>query len=502
MTKFYTSVAQQGNTILCKEIVDGKSRIRKIPYQPSFYTETQDQDTPYRSMDNRPLKRNQFQNIFAAREFVKRYQDVENHKFYGNTNYISQFICDEYHGLIDYDMSQMGIWTLDIETEVENPGFPHPAEAAERIQLITMLNNQTKKYFTWGLKQFSFEDAKKLDIPDFDLSKIDYEYHYAKSEEELLTKFLFWWKNTQIDTLYSWNGEMFDVPYMVNRISRVLSADATLQLSPFRIIKDRVIKMGGRELLTYDLLGIACLDYLPTYKKFTYTTRESYKLDFIGGVELGIKKIEMDCSFKDSYQDRNFSRFVVYNWRDCEIVDKLEDKLGLGQLVYTVAYDAKCLPNDVYSPVKTWDCMMYRFMIEKNIVVPQKKHVRSWSIEGAYVKEPIPGQYKWIAAFDAASLYPTIMMQYNMSPETLVDAPMRDVTVDGLIEKRYDLSDLKTQQIGMAANGQYFRNDIVGIFPEIIDKQFADRKMYKKMMQKSEAELELIKAEMNKRGIQ
>jgi DNA polymerase elongation subunit (family B) len=497
MSKFYTAVAQYGNNILCKEIVDGKSRIRKIPYQPSLYFRTKE-ETKFKTMEGEPLKQRKFNSINDAKEYVKTYKDVENNEFFGNTNWIYQFICDEYPEM-DFDLSQLGIWTLDVETEVSS-GFPHPAEAAERLQLITMLNNQTKKYITWGLKPFDVTDAMQHK-EDFDISAIDFEYRYFKEESDMLSDLIFWWKNAQIDCLTDWNGESFDIPYIVNRINRVLGEDMTNQLSPFRIVKDRTIAQGDREFITYDLLGIAHLDYLQLYKKFTYTTRESYKLDHIGDVELGIKKIDMGCTFKESYNDENWLKFVLYNLRDCEIVDKLEDKLGLIQLAYTVAYDAKCLPNDVFGAVKTWDCMMYRFMFEKNIIVPQKKSVKSWNIAGAYVKEPVPGQYKWIASFDAASLYPTIIMQYNMSPETLVDEPMRKVTVNGLLEKEYDLSDLSEKNYGMTANGQYFRNAVDGLFPEIVAKQFADRKMYKKLMQKSEAELELVKAEMKKRGI-
>ena len=500
MSKFYTAVALQGNNILCKEIVDGKSRIRKVPYKPSFYTRTKDTNSPYRTMEGYPLARKPFNTIKEARDFVSNYDNVENHEFFGNTNYIYQFICDEYQGVLEVDMSKLGIWTIDIENEVSD-GFTHPAEAKEPILLITMLNNQTKQYITWGRKKFSTEEALKYK-DEFDITKINLEYRYFKEESDLLSDFLFWWKNTQIDCLTGWNTEGYDTIYLYNRIMRVLGSDTALQLSPFRIIKDRLVSIGSKEYTAYDYLGIAHLDYLPTYKKFTYITRESYKLDHIGDVELGVKKLDMGCTFRESYQDRNWIRFVLYNLRDCEIVDKLEDKLGLIQLIYTMAYDAKCLPNDLYSPVKTWDCMMYRFMLEKNIIVPQKKKVKSWSIEGAYVKEPKPGQYNWIASFDAASLYPTIIMQYNMSPETLVDIAMRQVTVDGLLRKEYDLSDLKELQYGMTANGQYFRNDINGLFPEIVSRQFNDRKMYKKQMQKAEAAMELLKAEMHKRGSQ
>lgn len=383
----------------------------------------------------------------------------------------------------------------------EAGGFPHPAEAGEEIMLITMQNNQTKKFYTWGRKPFHLEEARKYKN-EFDIDKVELEYRYFKEEDDMLNDFLFFWKNAQIDAFTGWNSEGFDVIYLHNRILRVLGDDAVNQLSPFRIIRDRTVPQGENEYVTYDFLGCAHLDYLQLYKKFTYITRESYKLDHIGEVELNIKKLDMGCSYREAYKDEHWHRYVLYNLRDVEIVDKLEDKLGLIALAYTIAYDAKCLVNDVFSPVRTWDCMMYRFMLEKNIIISQKKHVKSWAIEGAFVKDPVAGQYKWVASVDAASLYPTIIMQYNMSPETLVDVPMRNVTVDGLLANEYDLTDLVDKKWGMTANGQYFRNDIEGLFPEIVAKQFNDRKFYKKIMQKHESELELIKAEMKRRGIE
>lgn len=498
MTKFYTGVARYGNNILLKEISNGKSVIKKIKYQPSFYTKTKDESSPYRTMSGEPLKRVKFDQMSDASDYIKRYADVENHEFFGNTNFISQFICDVYPNIIDFDLTELGIWTIDIETKVELGGFPHPAEAAEEILLITMLNNKTKQYITWGRKKFCIEKAPK--VKDFDPSKINLEYRYFNEEADMLNDFLYWWKNTQIDCLTGWNTEGFDIPYLYNRTLRVLGEDTASDFSPFCMVKPRNVRVADSEFVTYDFMGMSLLDYLQLYRKFTYTTRESYKLDHIGDVELGIKKVDLGFSFRESYQDENWDTFVIYNIRDVEIVDKLEDKLGLIQLAYTIAYDAKCLPNDVFGAVKTWDCMMYRFMLEKNIIVPQKKNVKSWSIVGAYVKEPKPGQYDWIASFDAASLYPTLIMQYNMSPETVVNAPMLPVNVDGLLKKEYDLSRLVDEYCGMAANGQLFRNDVKGLFPEIVSKQFSDRKMYKKQMQKAEASYEHLKAEKKARS--
>lgn len=123
MSKFYTAVAQYGNTMICKEIVDGKSRIRKIAYQPSLYFRTKE-ETVFKTMEGDPLKQRKFNNISDAREYVKTYKDVENSEFFGNTNWIYQFICDEYPGVPDFDLTQLGIWTIDIETEVGHPIYP------------------------------------------------------------------------------------------------------------------------------------------------------------------------------------------------------------------------------------------------------------------------------------------------------------------------------------------------------------------------------------------
>lgn len=304
MSKFYTAVSIIGNNILCKEISDGKSKIHKIPYQPNFYLTSSDENSPYRSMDDRPLAKKQFNSIYEAKEFIKRYKDVDNHEFFGNANFISQFICDAYPNVVDFDLSQLGIWTLDIETKVgeNSTGFPHPMEAAEEMLLITMLNNQTKEYFSWGRKKFSKENARKLDI-DFDIDKIKLDYRHFADEAEMLTDFLYWWRNTQIDCLTDWNGDGFDIPYLINRITRVLGGDSVTLLSPFKKVSDRSTIVNGKDVTIYEIHGIAHIDYLPLYKKFgAYNAKESYKLDFIGQEELGVRKIDnIYGTFRASY---------------------------------------------------------------------------------------------------------------------------------------------------------------------------------------------------------
>lgn len=301
MSKFYTAVAQYGNSIIVKEVVDGKHKIKKIPYQPSYYVRTRE-ESQFHTMEGDPLKKITFNDINEAKDYVKKYKDVENHEFFGNTNLVYQYICDAYPGSMDFDLTQLGIWSVDIETKVEL-GFPHPEEAAEEILLITMQNNITKQFLTWGRKPFDIDEAKKLDV-DFDITSIDLDYRYFKEEADLLNDFLYWWKNATIDCLTDWNGESFDIPYLHNRIMRVLGDAEVKVLSPFRIVRDRLVRLGDKEFTTYDFLGIAHLDYLQLYKKFgSYNAKESYKLDYIGQLELGISKIDVDYAtgFKQKY---------------------------------------------------------------------------------------------------------------------------------------------------------------------------------------------------------
>ena len=352
--KFYTDAMAWGNTIYYKEIVDGKSHVRQTRFSPSLYIPTSTENPMFRSMEQAPLKKITFDSIKEAKDFVKQYKGVGNHKFYGNTSWLHQFLGEQYRGM-EYDVNDIAIWTLDIETEVSGEGFTGADEASQRINLLTMLHNGTKKYITWGLKPFDYQNAKSFDIPDFDLDSMDFEYRHCQSESHLLSDFLSWWKHTQIDALTGWNIDEFDVPYLVNRVFQVLGEQSVGQFSPYGIVQPKKAREnnGGsiHEYNTFTIGGIAILDYLRLYKKFgTYSKKESYKLDFIGEEELGVRKIELDVAFKDAYADERWDKFVCYNICDCEIVDKLEDKQSLIGLAYNIAFIAKCLPAEVYGP--------------------------------------------------------------------------------------------------------------------------------------------------------
>jgi DNA polymerase elongation subunit (family B) len=244
--------------------------------------------------------------------------------------------------------------------------------------------------------------------------------------------------------LTGWNIEFFDIPYLCNRICKILGDDSVRQLSPWNIVNSREFNRLNRTELIFEIIGVSVLDYLDLYKKFTYTAQESYKLDHIAKVELGKEKLSYDeyTSFKEFYKN-DWKKFVDYNVVDVELVDQLEDKMRLIELILTMAYDAKCNYVDVFSAVRTWDCILWNHLYNKNIIVHQREGKPSRQIVGAYVQEPVPGKYDWVVSFDATSLYPSIIMQYNLSPETQVKQNTKDITVNNLLQQKYNLNDLK-----------------------------------------------------------
>jgi DNA polymerase elongation subunit (family B) len=273
-------------------------------------------------------------------------------------------------------------------------------------------------------------------------------------------------------------------------MDRIIGEKLMKRLSPWGLVTEHEIFIAGRKQLSYDIGGISQLDYLDLYKKFTYKAQESYRLDYIASVELGQKKLdhsEFD-TFKDFYTN-GWQKFVEYNIIDVELVDRMEDKMKLIELALTMAYDAKVNYEDVFSQVRMWDTIIYNYLKKRNIVIPPK--VRSDKNEkyaGAYVKEPIPGKYDWVVSFDLNSLYPHLIMQYNISPETLQDTRHPSATVDKILDKQITFEMYKDSAV--CANGAMYRKDVRGFLPELMEKIYKDRTVFKKKMLQAKQDYE------------
>lgn len=218
------------------------------------------------------------------------------------------------------------------------------------------------------------------------------------------------------------NCSLYDVPYIVGRFTKILGEKDTKRLSPWGRVSSKELDFSGRPMIVCDLLGIANLDYLELYKKFTYVTRERYSLDYIGEVELGEKKLDHSEyeTFKDFYT-KDWNKFLDYNIQDVMLVDKLEQKLKLIELAVMMAFNAKVNFADVFFQVRMWDAITFNYLKAKNIIIPPRNRIeKDEKFTGAYVKEPKPGIYEYVVSFDLASLYPSLIMMYSVSPETLV----------------------------------------------------------------------------------
>ena len=284
------------------------------------------------------------------------------------------------------------------------------------------------------------------------------------------------------EVVTGWNSELYDMPYLVRRIDRILGEKLMKRLSPWGLVTERETIIMGRKHISYDVGGVTQLDYLNLYKKFTYKAQESYRLDYIASVELGQEKLdhsEFD-TFKDFYT-KGWQKFVEYNIIDVELVDRMEDKMKLIELAITMAYDAKVNYNDVFYQVRMWDAIIYNYLKKRNIVIPPKERSdKDAKYAGAYVKQPVPGKYDWVVSFDLNSLYPHLIMQYNISPETLRETRHPSVTVDKILNQELTFELYKDSAV--CANGAMYRKDVRGFLPELMEKIYKDRTIYKKKM--------------------
>ncbi len=466
--KFYKNVEQVGNRILIRAHENGTDVQYREDFKPSLFVSSKKDVTDYKSLDGRPLRRVMPGRISDCRQFVQQYADVEEFEIHGNTRYLYQYINDKYPGdEVKFDSSLIRVFTVDIETGAEN-GFPNIESADQEILLISLHDSFTNRITVWGSKAFPNKD-KQVD------------YIHCDDEIKLLHSFLGWWQENIPDVITGWNVQLFDIPYICRRMTRMIGDKYTRMLSPWKMVSDREIYIKGRKQIAYDITGVSCLDYLELYRKFTYTNQESYRLDHIAFVELEQKKLdhsEFD-TFKEFYTN-DWHKFVEYNIHDVRLVDRLDDKMKLLELAFTMAYDAKVNYEDVYSQVRMWDNIIFIYLDKQKIAIPPKqKSFKDSQYAGAYVKEPVPGMYDWVVSFDLNSLYPHLIMQYNLSPETLL--PRRSsVNVDMLLDKDCDTSDLVGET--MCANGTHYTTKEQGFLPKLMDKIYQDRTIYKKKM--------------------
>ena len=468
--RFYTNVQMVGDHFLVRGYENGRHFATREKFYPTLFVPS-NKETKYKTLEGDYVESIDPGTVRDCREFIKKYDGVQNFKVYGNDRYIYQYISEMYpEEEVKFDTTKIKISTIDIEVKTEN-GFPDVESAAEEVLLITVQDYTTKQIRTWGQGPFNNKQENVI-------------YKSFRTEYELLNDFINWWmiETNTPEVVTGWNSELYDMPYLVRRIDRILGEKLMKRLSPWGLVTERETIVMGRKQISYDVGGVTQLDYLNLYKKFTYKAQESYRLDYIASVELNQKKLdhsEFD-TFKDFYTN-GWQKFVEYNIIDVELVDRMEDKMKLIELAITMAYDAKVNYNDVFYQVRMWDAIIYNYLKKRNIVIPPKERSdKNEKYAGAYVKEPIPGKYDWVVSFDLNSLYPHLIMQYNISPETLRETRHPSVTVDKILNEELTFELYKDSAV--CANGAMYRKDVRGFLPELMEKIYKDRTIYKKKM--------------------
>ena len=471
---FYTNIMQSGNTMLVRGVKNGERIIARHKFRPTLYVPVQKQ-TSQTSLDGKYLTPIIQESISSAKEFVSQYE-FQPGLVYGMTRYPYQYLSDNFKYDVKWNIEDILVVTIDIEVASEN-GFPKVEESIEELLAITVKNHQSKKIVVFG-------------IGEYKNSRDDVTYHNCADEEELLKRFIAFWESSKPDVLTGWNSKFYDLPYIIHRIRALFGENEVKRLSVWKTVFKDSIYIQGKENICYNVTGLEQLDYLDLYRKFTYSAQESYRLDHIAFVELGQRKEENPYDTFREWYTKDYQSFIDYNIQDVELVDRLEDKMKLIDLIFTMAYSAKCNYGDVFSQVKMWDIIMYNYLRDKNIQIPliQRKE-KTDAFAGAYVKDPQIGLHKWVVSFDLNSLYPHLIMQYNISPETIKGMHTTVPTVNKMLSQEFDTSFLKENET-ITPNGAIFSRDKQGFVPELLYKMYIERKEIKKQMLQAEQEYE------------
>lgn len=480
MSKFYTNVDLVRNEILLRGYERGRRIQERLPYRPYLFLPKK--DGPYKTLEGVAVDKIEFDTVSEARDFTKKYSEVSNFSWYGLNNFLYAFIYDEYQGEIDYDPSLISVVSIDIETPTDS-GFPDPHLANVPISNITVSKNG--KIVVFGCEYYK----PKLD---------NVHYVLCKDEHDLLSRFLVLWHSDEWkpDVITGWNIDGFDIPYMYNRIERVLGEREGRKLSPWgyvekrEIIRGKSVSRGGKGIddridTIYEIRGVSSLDYMELYKKFSFSNQESYALNHIARVVLDEEKLDYS-EFKSLYEfyKKDYERFVDYNIHDVVLVDKLEDKLGFIKQVFALAYDAKVNFMDTMTTVRPWDVIIHNYLMDRKIVIPQKiDSGENFDLVGGYVKDPQVGMHKWVVSFDLNSLYPHLIMQYNISPETY-RGKLDGFSIESCLNDYHDgyRREMEDHNVCVAANGCAYTKERHGFLPEIMEKMYNDRVEYKNKM--------------------
>tara|TARA_B100002019_G_scaffold49496_2_gene42099 strand:- start:7090 stop:9753 length:2664 start_codon:yes stop_codon:yes gene_type:complete len=501
---------------------DGKRHYQEYQAKYTFYYE--DPRGKYKSIYDDPLTRVVCKN---TKDFRKELAINKGKKmFESDVNPIFQCLSEHY---LNQDAPKLNVAFFDIETDFDpERGFADPSDPFMPITAITVHLQWLDALITFALppKTLTMEQAK-AEVAEFDNT-----YLY-NDEGDMLQAFLDVIEDA--DILSGWNSEGYDIPYTVNRVSRVLSKDDTRRFCLWRQLpKRREFEKFGKTAETFDTIGRVHMDYLELYRKYTYEERHTYRLDAIGEMEVGENKTVYEGTLDQLYNN-DFRKFIEYNRQDVALLDKLDKKLRFIDLANEIAHDNTVLLQTTMGAVAVTEQAIINETHNRGMVAPNRKeHEGGTAAAGAYVAYPKKGVHKWIGSMDLNSLYPSVIRAMNMAPETIVgqirpeltDEMLHNATTlekksfaaawegrfgtleyEAVMEQRKDVAltlDLEdgtshtlsgaeiyklifdSQQPWMlSANGTVFTYEKEGVVPGLLKRWYAERKELQAKMRKA-----------------
>jgi DNA polymerase elongation subunit (family B) len=488
---FYCSVIQQKNSLLVSGYKDGKRVLDKVAYRPYLFVPNPKGE--YRTIFGEARSKINFDSIYDAKDYIQRYENIPNFPINGMSAWPYVYIRDTYKASgAEYDFNTISRVALDIEVDTAD-GFSTPEDATAEVTAITISRNGN--YVCLGVKEF-------------DPAKCPYDVKYIKcdSEFQLLKRFLRLWNHEDFspDIVTGWNIDQYDIPYLINRIARVLGLDDARRLSPHNLISSREVptEYGTKQLWT--IAGVAIYDYMQLYIKFVVPNKgrpESFALNYICQEELGEKKLDYsEYGDLDTLYKENPQLYYEYNVRDVWLVDRLEAKMNLIFLAVLMTYDAGVNMMDVFGTIRVWDALIHDYLMRKKVVVPfSKLSDLDFRIEGGYVKDPEPGEFHWVASLDLKSSYPHQIMMYNIGPETFHDI-WPNVRADTFTNREVNTDEAtENGKYVIAANGCRFRKDVKSFLSALMEENFAKRAVFKAQMIEAQKNAEAATDEAEKK---